>query len=107
MKKIKRVLAIIVCFTTLLSIRPVYAAESGALKSPCKHTGVYITGESLKPLQIDAYYHCSRGQEVTKCVQCDAVISRGQIVMGDLEHHHFKGNGIEWECECGATRSYP
>lgn len=107
MKKIKRVLAIIVCFTTLLSIRPVYAAESRAFKPPCNHTGVYITGESLGLLQIDDYYHCSRGQEVTKCVQCDAVISKGQIVFGPLEHHHFESNGIEWVCKCGAKKSYP
>ena len=107
MKKVKRVLASIICFTMLLSIRPVYAAESRVFTPPCDHKVVYITAVDQGLVPIDDYYHCSKSQEVTKCAQCDTVISRGQIFLGDLKHHHFKSEGNEWVCDCGAKKDKP
>ncbi len=106
MKKVKRVLATIICFAALLSIRPVYAAESRVVK-PCKHTVVYITGENIAPVKVDDVYHCLRTQEVEKCVECGIVVSRGVIHRGDLEVHQFINVGTEWKCtKCGATKSF-
>lgn len=107
MKKIKRVLATIICFTALLSTLPVYAAESRAVNAPCKHMAVYIMTVEIKPVSVDDVYHCLRTQEVIKCVQCETIVSEGDIFRGDLKHHHFKNVGTKWQCEeCGATKSF-
>lgn len=105
MKNVRRVLATIICFTALLSIQPVYAAESRVLQ--CKHTAVYLTVEVIDAVNVDDVYHYLKMQEVDKCVECEAVVSRGQIFRGDLKHHHFKNKGTQWVCdECGATKSF-
>lgn len=106
MRKVKRVLATIICFSALLSTQPVYAAESRVIQ-PCKHTVVYITTVDITPESVDDVYHCLRTQEVDKCAQCGIIVSRGLIHRGDLKHHHFKNVGTEWKCEeCGATKSF-
>lgn len=109
MRKIKNVLGIVICFTMLLGIRPVFAAESRVITLPCDHTVVYFATEQIDLVPIDDDYHCPKLQVVTKCAQCEKIMTRDQIFWGDLKHHHFSSDNENkvWKCECGAKKNMP